>query len=474
MSSYVSETSAIILIFGITGDLAQRKLLPTLYNLEQTGELPENTRIIGISRHEVSVEDVYAKLKDKIGDSYSPAIARLLHSRTEMRQMDLLDPREYQDLLKYLDELDSANDPALRLYYLSIPPSASTPIIRLLGQTGHNISKRCGRQGVRLMAEKPFGYDLQSAKELIEVLEEHFEESQMYRIDHYVAKETVQNILTFRFKNPLFDSVWNNKHIDHITVLAYEKIGVEGRANFYEQTGALRDLIQSHLLQLLTFTTMEEPNKMECQNIHDTKLALLRDIRPIAADQVANSAVRGQYDGYREEVDRPSSNIETYAQVKLEIDNDTWRGVPIVLETGKALSEKTTEITVCFKQPHGEGHPHNRLVFRIQPDEGITLLLQVKRPGIDDTSEQVKMKFDYDTTFSKLRSPTGYERVMVEALRGDQTLFSSADEVLASWAVIQHVIEEWSKGNSGLLIYKKGSTGPEVSLNPHNHRGTKT
>lgn len=450
-----------LVIFGITGDLAQRKLLPALYHLLLAGELPEQLRIIGISRREVSLDDTYKQLRSFVGEKdFDESIEKKLRKYTEMRQMDLLNPEDYKGLLERLQEVEHDIGPnGCRLYYLSIPSQATRPIIRLLGETGHNAPLDGGGDAPRLLIEKPFGYDLESAKELIEVIGKHFGEGQVYRIDHYVAKETVQNILTFRFCNPLFESIWNSKHIDRIGVIAHEKIDIEGRANFYEQTGALRDLIQSHLLQLLAITTMERPNKLESELIHEKKLELLQSIRPIAPDDVESMAYRGQYEGYADEVGKKDSLKETFAGLQLWIDNDTWAGVPVTVETGKALNEKCTEITVCFKQPEDMDGEQNKLTFRIQPSEGITLRLQVKQPGIKTITDNADMNLDFNNSFSQ-RSVGAYERVIVDAIRGDQTLFASADEVLRSWEIIENVIEQWSRTVTGLTPYSKGSQGP--------------
>jgi len=454
----------VLVIFGITGDLAQRKLLPALYQLAKAHELPEELHIVGVSRRDVTKDDVYAKLRDFVGESdFDSSIEQLLRDKTDMVQMNLVDPNDYTALLERLQVLESnLEDGASRLYYLSIPSQAFTPIIRLLGETGHNAPLSGNADAPRLLIEKPFGYDLVSAKDLIAVLHEHFGEGQVYRIDHYVAKETVQNILTFRFQNPLFESVWNSAHIDHIAVVAYEKIGIEGRANFYEQTGALRDLIQSHLLQLLAITTMAKPVQLESDEIHAEKLRLLNAVLPIAADKVATATLRGQYVGYRDEVSNQDSLVETYARLELSIDNDQWRGVPIILETGKALAEKLTEISISFKQHDDVGFRRNRLTFRIQPKEGITLRLQTKRPGIQNHTDSAEMDFDYAHSFNE-RPAEAYERVIVDAIRGDQTLFASAAEVLRSWEIIEQVLEQWSRGDSGLIAYEPGSNGPERS-----------
>lgn len=450
----------VLAIFGITGDLAQRKLLPALYQLLKAHDLPEQLHIVGISRREVIRDDVYKQLRTFVGGSdYDESIERKLKSGTEMVQMDLLNADAYRELLEHLRTIENKYaDTISRLYYLSIPSQAFSPVIELLGQTGHNAPLKNG-DVPRLLIEKPFGYDLKSARGLIAVIEKHFREDQIYRIDHYVAKETVQNILTFRFQNPLFESVWSGKHISRVTVTAREQIDIEGRAAFYEQTGALRDVVQNHLLQLMAITMMPRPERSESADIHAAKLKLLKAVKPITADEVSQKTVRGQYEGYRQEVDNAESVIETYARVELAIDDPQWHGVPIVLETGKALNAKRTEIAICFRQPDDQPGEQNRLVFRIQPQEGITLRLQTKRPGIRTITDNADMDFDYTRTFSE-RSADAYERVIVDAIRGDQTLFSSAAEVIRSWEIVEHVLEAWQHDGVGLVAYRKGSTGP--------------
>jgi len=448
----------ILVIFGITGDLAQRKLLPALYQLLKAGDLPLQLHIVGISRRDVTKDDVYANLASFVGEpDFNGDLLQHLKDCTEMVQMDLLNEDAYRELLEHLQEVESGyEDGASRLYYLSIPSQAFTPIIRLLGATGHNAPLVSG-DAPRLLIEKPFGYDLASAKELVGVLNENFGEGQIYRIDHYVAKETVQNILVFRFQNPLFESIWNSQHIDHISIVAFEQLDIEGRANFYEQTGALRDLIQSHLLQLLAITTMRRPAQLESVDIHTAKFDLLSAVRPIAPDEVGSKAIRGQYEGYRDEVGKADSNVETFARLELAIDNDQWRGVPIVLETGKALDAKRTAVTISFRPEES-----NQLVFRIQPAEGITLRLQVKRPGIKTITDRADMDFDYTKSFND-RPAEAYERVIVDAIRGDQTLFATAAEVIRSWEIVENVLEQWSRGGDDLRYYSKGSIGPVES-----------
>ncbi len=454
----------VLVIFGITGDLAQRKLLPALYQLAKAQELPEKLHIIGVSRRDVSEDTVFERLAEFVGAAdYDAAVEQRMRDRTEIRQMDLVDPGAYRQLLERVQTLEAeTGELGSRLYYLSIPSQAFTPIIRLLGETGHNAPLANSQELPRLLIEKPFGYDLASARELVGVLGEHFSEGQVYRIDHYVAKETVQNILTFRFKNPLFESIWNNMHIDHVGVVAHEKIDIEGRADFYEQTGALRDFIQNHLLQLLSIVTMARPRSFTSEEIHQQKLTLLEAIKPVAPDDVPQMTVRGQYEGYRDEVGNPDSTIETFAQVNLWIDNSQWAGVPVRLESGKALQEKLTEISVCFRQPDDAPDDENKLVFRIQPKEGITLHLQIKQPGIQNITNGADMEFDYARSFNQ-RPAEAYERVIVDAIRGDQTLFATSAEVIRSWEIVEHVLEQWSRSDAGLISYAKGSTGPTAA-----------
>lgn len=454
----------VLIIFGITGDLSQRKLLPALYQLAKAGDLPQHTRIIGVSRRDTPAAAIYTRMQEFTSDpAYDATVTSHLIEQTEMFQMDLLDTTAYERLLLHIRTVEAAlGNGASRLYYLSIPSQAFQPIIRLLGQTGHNAPVSSAGDAPRLLIEKPFGYDLTSAQELVNIVDEHFGEGQVYRIDHYIAKETVQNLLTFRFQNPLFEAVWNNRHIESIRVVAHEKIGIEGRVQFYEQTGALRDLVQSHLLQLLAMTTMDKPARLESDAIHASKLALLQAIPPIAPDMVHRQVLRAQYQGYRDEVQNPDSTTETFAHLQLAIDTDTWRGVAITLESGKALNEKLTEITVCFKQQPDATYEKNQLIFRIQPQEGITLRLQTKRPGIYTQTETADMTFDYAHSFNE-RPAEAYERVIVDAIRGDQTLFASADEVLASWRIIEHILEQWSHGSNDLQLYPIGSTGPTLA-----------
>jgi glucose-6-phosphate 1-dehydrogenase len=335
---------------------------------------------------------------------------------------------------------------------MSIPAAAYPPIIKNLGAAGLNEKRN------RLLLEKPFGYSLDSAEQLIDLLSQDFGEDQIYRIDHYLAKETAQNLLTFRLHNPIFVPLWNCEHIRRVHIRALETITVEGRAGFYEQTGALRDFIQSHLMQLLSITLMDVPERMDSPSIHAAKQAFLEGLMPADPSQ----AVRGQYRSYPAEVGNPDSHVETYAALHLKHDSERWRHTEIILETGKAMDRKTTDITIEFKTPHERRH--DNLVFRIQPGESISLDLMVKEPGFDDRMRHAAMDFRYLETFKDQQHIDAYERVLMDALRGDQSLFASSREVLATWRVLQPVLEAWTASPEGLLPYDDGSAGPAVTL----------
>ena len=300
------------------------------------------------------------------------------------------------------------------------------------------------------MVEKPFGYDLESARELIGRLRHSFKEEQIFRIDHYLAKETAQNILTFRFANPVFQAVWDRHSVSRIEIEARESIGIEGRAAFYEQVGALRDIIQNHLMQLLAIVTMEQPAKLDSRHIHEGKLKLLEQVN-------LEWAQRGQYQGYRQEVGNPDSTTETFARVRLRVEKERWKGVPITLTTGKMLERKATAITFTFCTRADEFT--NQLIFRIQPDEGIVIDLLAQKPGLGAETERVEMAFNYRDSFGDVH-PNAYERVLMDGIRGDQTLFNSSDEVLASWAIVEDVVKRWSRDGEGLKQYAPGSAGP--------------
>jgi glucose-6-phosphate 1-dehydrogenase len=455
MSDQEKLEPTIIVIFGITGDLSRKYLLPALYHLVKDDLLNPLTEIVGISRRDVSASQVL----EKLGQDYAEETLDKMGKHMSMFKMDLDDPDAYDGLLERLNEIEEERGVCMnRLYYLSIPPKAYVPVVHLLGERGLNDSCQHGRAATRLLVEKPFGYDLKSAQELIDKTAEAFNEEQIFRIDHYLAKETVQNILTFRFQNPIFEDMWNNEHISSIEIIAKEEIGIQGRAVFYEPLGALRDFIQSHLLQIMGIVTMDKPEDLSSQDIHSSKQTALGQVEPVPSDKVSERVVRGQYSGYREEVDNPGSNTETFAAVTLFIENKRWKGVPIKLMTGKALDERRTEVRINFK---GDGSS-NRLVFRIQPNEGIEVDLATKKPGFDYAVEKTAMDFSYKNKFDGAGHPDAYERVLVDAVRGDHTLFATSSEVLAAWTIVQPVLDVWASSGDDLKVYQPGSKGPEA------------
>lgn len=463
MNTQPKTPPSLIVIFGITGDLAQRKLLPALYHLFKDNLLDPQTLIVGITRREVTKKQLLGNVElciNEIDKKCDPQAIQKMHNSLHMYKMDLVQPDDYKSLRKFLDSLEEKQKVCMnRLYYLSIPSQVFGPIVRLLGEHGLNESCQHGIASTRLLIEKPFGYDQSSGRLLIEETGRQFNEDQIFRIDHYLAKETVQNILMFRFSNPLFMPVWNHEHVESIHINAKEKLGIENRVIFYEQTGALRDLIQSHLLQLLGLVTMELPKSLESMAIHKNKQILLGQVQPPHPDEINKVALRGQYDTYKKQINNPSSITETFASLELRINNPRWQDVPIKLTTGKALSTKRTDITLMFKaDDNGE---RNSLTFRIQPAEGIELRLKVKKPGFEKKSETVLMDFSYKEAFSDYQHPDAYERVLVDAVRGDHTLFATADEVMAGWRIVQPVIDAWAKNGNDIITYATGSDGPE-------------
>lgn len=428
---------AIIVIVGITGDLSKRKLLPAINRLGQAGKVPEQLRIVGVSRSpDVAVTDLIKTIED-------PAY---LKANTELFQMDLTDQAEYARLSAHLAGIERRfGAPAQRLFYLSVPPQVSRPIIDHLGASGLTSGD------AKLLLEKPFGTDLASATELINHINRHFAPEQVYRIDHFLAKEMAQNLLVFREENILFKRAWNKDFIERIDIIASEQLDIEGRAAFYEQTGALRDFVQNHLLQLAALTLMDAPDPDELQMVPARRLAALKQLR-VASDDTVRAARRGQYEGYRKQVGNPASAVETFAAVTLESQDSRWRGVPILLATGKALKEKRTEIRITYRPEGGKGP--NELVLRVDPSEGMELHLWAKRPGYDPRIEQRMLSLEYD---KGERLPPAYERVILDAIRSDRSLFVTNDEILETWRILDPVQRAWSMSTDDLMFYKPGT-----------------
>lgn len=432
----MQPTATILVIFGITGDLARRKLIPALGHMAKEGFL-ENTTIVGVSRREMTAVEVLAG---------SPFAEQLL-PRLQLFTMDLAEATEYTRLKDWLDELRGGNDDTQALFYLSVPPHAAVPIAELLGQAGLHGGE------AKLLMEKPFGVDLSSAEEAVERIGRYFHEDQLYRIDHYLAKEMVQNIIAFRSRNAIFRHLWSNEFIERIDVIASETLGIENRAAFYEQTGALRDVVQNHLMQLTALVLMDVSEDMTAEDIPARRLRALQSIETIQPDELDVRACRAQYQGYAAEVDNPGSLTETFAAVTLFSNDQRWRGVPIRLIAGKSLAEQTTEIRVYFRRTHIA--ESNRLVMHIQPKEGVEIDLVTKQPGYEKAYEQVVLGFDYRAQAG--RPIEAYERVLVDALTSDKSLFTSADEVLAAWRILQPVQTHWAFAEGSLAGYTPGA-----------------
>ncbi len=456
--------NSILVIFGISGDLSKRKILPAIYHLIKDGMVPSKTIIIGTSRKDVSLDVLMKDVELCVLEESKVCDQETLLKFKKMLSIIKFDPIDMNDYLllkkRFNDIEEQYKECFNRLYYLSVPPDSVEPIIKKLGLSGLNKSCQHNQGKSRLLIEKPFGNDLSSASYLIKEISKFFKEDQIFRIDHYLAKETAQNIFAFRKHNPVFWKLWDKNSISSIEIKAFEKIGIENRVNFYEHMGALKDLVQSHLLQLLSLITMEiDPNKStKSSDIHSAKLKLLTQVIPLNKRTIKELKV-GQYKGYKKEVSNPKTKVETYIKLKLEINNKRWLGTPIFLETGKALNKKTTEININFKSKNIK--QTNTLTFRIQPNEGIDIKLIVKEPGLIDKLKETYMDFSYQTTFHQSTHPDAYERVLVDAFKGDQTLFATSSEVIASWKILEPLLKFWDKNPKKLIIYKEG-------LNPTN------
>jgi glucose-6-phosphate 1-dehydrogenase len=474
---------ATLVIFGATGDLTMRKLGPALYNLAHEGALPERFNLIGVSRRDLGDDGFRDSLRESI-ERYSrrspdPRVLDALLARVRYVPGAFDDASGYQRLATALEEFDQeAGLPVNRVFYLSTAPGFFPVIVDALGAAGLH---RHADAEVRVVVEKPFGSDLASARALNSTVLEVFEERQVYRIDHYLGKETVQNLLAFRFANGMFEPIWNRNYIDSVQITAAEEIGIGSRAGYYDSSGALRDLVQNHMLQLLTLLCMEPPSAFSADKLRDEKVKVSHAIRVPTPDEVCAIAVRGQYGpgvsggaavpGYLDEEGVPdTSETETYAALRLDISNWRWAGVPFYLRTGKRLPRRVTEIAVtlkpvphlAFQQAGSVGVQPNQFVLTLQPDEGVSLSLGAKIPGPRMRIRPVNMEFRYGTSFLS-ESPEAYERLILDTMRGDATLFTRADEVDASWAICDPILEAWSGGAAPMHTYAAGTAGPAES-----------
>ncbi len=468
-------------IFGATGDLAQRKLLPAIYNLAHDGSLPERFNLVGVSFDQLTVDDFKAQATKWIKEfSRTPpdeAVLAALLERAHFISGSFDDDGVFEQVRALHGELDAEAGSTLnRVHYMSTAPAFIKVIIGQLGK--HGLDKVQGGS-VRVVVEKPFGTWLYEAVQLNKFCLSVLDESQVYRIDHYLGKETVQNLLAFRFANGLFEPIWNRNYIDYVEITAAEDVGIGRRASYYDTAGALRDLVQNHMLQLLTLLCMEPPVSFSADEVRTEKVKVLQAITPPEVAEVPTMAVRAQYGpgaaggedvvGYLEEHDVPDdSTTESYAALRLEVDNWRWAGVPIYLRTGKRLARKVTEIAVtlkpvphvAFKEEGAVGVQPNQLVLTIQPNEGVSLSLGAKIPGSRMRIRPVKMEFLYGTSFLSA-SPEAYERLILDVIRGDATLFPRDDEVEAQWRICDPILQYWSSAPGPLPEYEAGSTGPE-------------
>ncbi|MBX9923596.1 MAG: glucose-6-phosphate dehydrogenase [Rhabdochlamydiaceae bacterium] len=478
----------IVVIFGATGDLTARKLLPALYNLAREGQLPPQFACVGFARRTKTNEQFREEMKDAINKfsrvkPIDETLWQTFQNQLFYYTSEFHDEKGYQGLHQFLADLDiKLGTKGNRVFYLSTQPSFFTMISENLYKAGliYNQEKEKDRWS-RIIIEKPFGHDLKSAHLLQGELTKFLDESQIYRIDHYLGKETVQNLLVLRFANSLFESLWNSRYIDHVQITVAEDIGIGSRGALWEESGFLRDILQNHMMQILSLIIMEPPGNLSASAIHDEKVKAIKAIRPFDLNSLESSVVRGQYGpgyvngesalGYREEKNvSPISQVETYVAMRLFVDNWRWAGVPFYIRGGKRLPKKRTEISVFFKDPPyvlfqhpGQLNAPNVLTIRIQPDEGTSLKINCKVPGTSQLIQPVRMNFRYGQYFG-LAPPEAYERLILDCIAGDNTLFAREDEVFSSWRLFSPILDAWKETpKDPFPNYASGSWGPKAA-----------
>jgi glucose-6-phosphate 1-dehydrogenase len=473
----------VFVIFGGSGDLTRRKLLPSLYNLARQGFLNERFAILGLGSKPLSDESFRERLTEAVREfSSGPPDAQVLErlrQATYYRRGPFNEGRELEALRGPLEEIAARHGTqGNTLFYLATPPQSFGAVALGLGRAG--LVRPAGSESwTRIIIEKPFGRDLESARELDRALHSVLDESQIYRIDHYLGKETVQNLLLLRFTNGLFEPIWNRRYVDHVQILVAEDLGVEGRGAYYDTSGAVRDMVQNHMLQLLCLVAMEPPISFSAEEVRSEKVKVLHAIKPMTHDEVKVHAVRGRYGpgvihghpvpGYREEPDvDPHSNTETYAALRLEVENWRWAGVPFYLRTGKRLPMRDTEITIEFRRapllllPAAQQQPPNRLVVHVQPDERIALHFHAKCPGPQIRLAPVEMNFAYSDLQSEGRKSTGYETLLYDCMLGDATSFHRADMIDSAWRIVMPILEAWgAESPADFPEYPAGTWGPK-------------
>jgi glucose-6-phosphate 1-dehydrogenase len=442
-------------VFGASGDLTARKLFPAIDRLAAKGRLDDRFTLVGVARTEMTDADFQQRALEAVPDA-SPQYKEIVQ-RFRYVAGDYAADATFERLSEVLAELA----PPECVFYLATVPTVFAEIVAALGR--HKLN-----DGTRVVIEKPFGRDLKSAEELNDCVHAVFDESQVYRIDHYLGKETVQNVLALRFANAIFEPIWNRRYVDHVQITVAEEIGVEHRGSFYETAGALRDIVQNHVMQVLALTAMEPPVTIDAQGIRDEKVKALHAVPIMTRDEVADNVVRAQYVGYTgEEGVAPDSQVETFVAMRLHIDNWRWAGVPFYVRTGKQLPARATEVVLQFHEvPHlpfassqTSGLGPNLLVLRIQPDEGITLRFGAKVPGQEFDVRSVSMDFTYSEEFAET-PPDAYERLLLDAMVGDPTLFIRSDEVMQAWRIVQPIVDAWEQDDTPILRYRAGAWGP--------------
>jgi glucose-6-phosphate 1-dehydrogenase len=465
-----------IAVFGATGDLAQRKLLPALFRRDLAGQVPEGSRIVGISRRKMSDDEFRAFARKAVEgntaeDERKADVMKRFLARLSYVTLDVAQDTSWKPVEKALN----SGDDRIRVFYLATAPDLFGPISAKLATTKLITAK------TRVVIEKPIGRDLESARAVNDAIGKAFPESRIFRIDHYLGKETVQNLMALRFANALFEPIWNGAHVDHVQITVAETLGVEARASYYDTAGALRDMVQNHMLQLLCLVAMEVPTSIDADAVRDEKLKVLKSLKPITAANVGQVTVRGQYragasnggavPGYLDELGSPASRTETFVALKAEIANWRWSGVPFYLRTGKRLEKRVSEIVIGFRPiPHsvfdGQAGPieANRLVIRLQPDEGVKLWLMIKDPGPGGMRLQhVPLDMSFAEAFG-VRHPDAYERLLMDVVRGNQTLFMRRDEVEAAWHWIDPILDAWEQTSDQPKPYPAGTWGPSAAV----------
>lgn len=485
----------VIVIFGASGDLTSRKLVPALFNLSVDRLLPKRFFLIGYGRKTVSDDDFRSSLKESLSAHSRRPIDETVWEKiapgVSFHSGSYDNPESFEQLKDKISEIEKEEgEPIQCIFYLSTPPSGFLPILENLGNSGLARLHQNTCCASKVIVEKPFGRDLVSAQELNRMINRRFAESQVFRIDHYLGKETVQSLLVQRFANSIFEPVWNRNYVSCVQITVSEDLGVGSRAGYYDRSGALRDMIQNHVMQLLALTTMEPPSSLDPEAIRDEKVKALQAIKPLSLNNPDSEVVRGVYTeglvagekaiGYHDESDVPSSSsTETYAALCLQLDNWRWKGVPFYIRSGKRLARKVSEIVVQFTRPpailFGQDSRQplspNLLTIRIQPNEGVSLSLNSKTPGLETKLQPVNLSFGYDTTFGS-NTPEAYERLILDAMTGDGTLFIRGDEAEHSWGLLSPVLDTWQgMGNHGLEKYSAGTWGPLAADKLLLHRG---